>query len=365
MKPDLTNYEIFIIDYLDGNLTQDQVWLLFDFLQANPEIKEQFLEISGNRIIPVDYVFTGKERLRKSAPEMTEGQFELLCVAAAENVITAGQRAELDEIINADPAKAVTLATFMKTRLSAPEIVYPYKARLKRLTVFQKSVRIAVVTLGAAAAILLLFTIFTKGPVEVKDEPRYSQKTDQQNTTPEIKNTSDTVKKDTPAVKITPVPERMINTPLAITRPAIVDPVVDTAGVKNTTRQERQEIQEVTKIAFLDDVTLSSSSPVTELVAMNYNILPDEADITDEPQGFTKFVTSLFREKILKNETSARGTIKVYEIADAGIVGLNKLLGWQMSLEEKKDEQGDVKSVYFSSKLIKFNAPVKKSEPVE
>jgi hypothetical protein len=36
-----------------------------------------------------------------------------------------------------------------------------------------------------------------------------------------------------------------------------------------------------------------------------------------------------------------------------------------MALDEKKDEKGELKSLYFSSKILKFNAPIKKSEPVQ
>ena len=57
--------------------------------------------------------------------------------------------------------------------------------------------------------------------------------------------------------------------------------------------------------------------------------------------------------------------LKGYEIAKAGVTGLNKLMGWEMALNERKDVEGNLKSVYFSSKLLKFNAPVKKSETLQ
>jgi hypothetical protein len=33
-----------------------------------------------------------------------------------------------------------------------------------------------------------------------------------------------------------------------------------------------------------------------------------------------------------------------------------------MALQKTNDENGDLQSLYFSSKMLKFNAPVKKSE---
>jgi hypothetical protein len=38
------------------------------------------------------------------------------------------------------------------------------------------------------------------------------------------------------------------------------------------------------------------------------------------------------------------------------------MFGLEMSLTGITDSQGDLKSLYFSSRLVKFNAPVKKEE---
>jgi hypothetical protein len=36
-----------------------------------------------------------------------------------------------------------------------------------------------------------------------------------------------------------------------------------------------------------------------------------------------------------------------------------------MALEEKKNGKGEMTSVYFSSKILKFNAPIKKTETLQ
>ena len=40
---------------------------------------------------------------------------------------------------------------------------------------------------------------------------------------------------------------------------------------------------------------------------------------------------------------------------------MNKLFDWNMELKETFDEAGKVKSVYFSSALLTFNSPVRKT----
>ena len=86
-------------------------------------------------------------------------------------------------------------------------------------------------------------------------------------------------------------------------------------------------------------------------------------DVEDERSRVGKFISKTFREKFLKEKTPPDTPIKGFEIAEAGVAGLNKLFGWQMALDMKNDDNGQPKSVYFSSKILKVSAPVKKREP--
>jgi len=83
--------------------------------------------------------------------------------------------------------------------------------------------------------------------------------------------------------------------------------------------------------------------------------------LIDERSKAGQFIAKFFHEKIMKDTTAVNRPVESYEIAVAGITGLNKLLGWEMSLQKNADENGDVKSYYFSSRLLKFKSPVKKS----
>ncbi len=82
-----------------------------------------------------------------------------------------------------------------------------------------------------------------------------------------------------------------------------------------------------------------------------------------ERSRLRRFIASTFRERILKDKEYNDTPLQPYEIAEAGIDGLNKLLGWEMALVRTSDEEGELKSFYFSSGVLKFNAPVKKSNP--
>jgi hypothetical protein len=101
---------------------------------------------------------------------------------------------------------------------------------------------------------------------------------------------------------------------------------------------------------------IGSNSLVTPTVAFN------APEVKEERMKAGRFISKTFREKILKEKKPADTPIQGYDIAEAGVKGLNKLLGWEMALERKNDETGQPKSIYFRSKILTVNAPVKKRE---
>ena len=100
MKPDRSNYEIWFTDWLDGNLSEEQVRDLKLFLKENPDLEEELNGLAMVSLIPPDLTFSGKKRLEQSPESLSESQFEQLCIASLENDLTPGQKAELDEIIS-------------------------------------------------------------------------------------------------------------------------------------------------------------------------------------------------------------------------------------------------------------------------
>ena len=117
----------------------------------------------------------------------------------------------------------------------------------------------------------------------------------------------------------------------------------------------------VIKIAIHPPAMVNKAISPNKLIAINPALnIPIE---DEERSDITRFISKTFREKILKEESPEDSPLKGYEIAEAGIKGINKLLGWDMALNKRSDENGELRSVYFSSKMLKFNTPVKMNEP--
>jgi hypothetical protein len=365
MRPDRTNYEVWLIDYLDGNLTSGQVELLNEFLAENPDLKEEFEGLSSVYLPVPDRSFMNKNSLRRSAGELSESQFELLCAASLEKDLTPEQQAELDEVISASEEKRKTALLFSKTKVSAPDIRYRYKSRLRKLTAGQKVIRLTATGLSAAATILILFTIIRnpQGTVTVTPGSRLISLTDNDSLEKNTRNVNDISHEE----KIVPAKKEDKKNNQAVTLFAKIDKTIASEmksfNEKSLSPDSSLKVvaalkTDIEKIGGITEIPSESKPLNLSLVSMN---LPQADPYYDDPENAVgNFFARVVREKILKSETAEKGNLKAYEVADAGITGINKLFGSNMTLKRTTDENGDVKSVYFSSKLIKFNAPVKK-----
>jgi hypothetical protein len=364
MQIDRSNYEIWFIDWLDGNLNTFQVEQLKFFLSENPDIKEEFNDLTSINFAPTNILYSNKEHLKKSFSDIPQSQFEYLCAAYLENDTSDSQNKELMEVINSYPDRKKTFDLMLKTRLTPARISYKHKNLLRKQTVVQKVIRFSIIGLSTAAAIVLVIITYSVLPGNT------SLKTDQsaqnyvadstllKSTTPEI--AADRIVTDSTSIHAEPKREKRSSglhklNPV-ITNSDLAIAVSDDSVVRKT---DKRDIS-INKVPVNAHVDLNKDLPASTLVASNTTIyVPD-----DERSKLGRFISRTFREKLLKEKTPPDSPLKGYEIAEAGVSGLNKLFGWEMALDKKNDENGQLKSVYFSSKILKFNAPIKKSEPL-
>ena len=364
MHIDRSNYEIWLIDWLDGNLSEIQVEQLQAFLNENPDILDEYSELTTFRLNPSLKSFTHKDRLKKKAAEISELQFEYLCVAFLEKDLSSGQQSELMEIINLDPEKKKSFELIQKMRLFPEDIRYQQKKRLFRRTIFQKTLRLSYIGLSAAAIIALAFITYISIPRKI---PVKTDNTTQNITVvspikkPADEFVSDNISKEKKDLRLRRQNKKLLTESLKTTI-AITDPVKDSLMQNiSTVRSEDNLSTSLKKIPVSSQIDLKGITIPNNLIAFlpTYNV-----PVYDDGRSkLSRFISKNFREKILREKSAKDTPLKGYEIAVAGVTGLNKLLGWEMALDKKNGENGELKSIYFSSKLLKFNAPVKKSEP--
>lgn len=356
MKPDRSNYEIWLIDWLDGTLTAQQTDELMAFLGENPDIREEADSLMLARIVPVNDSFPGKKDLQRSSADINKSQIEYLSALYLEGDLSPEQEADLRQNIELNPENRIIFDNIQRTKLTPPVVHYSNKSSLRRISISAGIGRISVIVLSAAAVIIfmLLNHIFIPRPaaensVTVAAITPYTIYTHP----PVIITKGNKIQASPQAEKsmmkvVTKIPSYVANDYTTM------QPVPDSIAAIARTEGPGSII-----LTNVPGVNINSENTGPALIAstIKYN----EPVYDDERSKLSRFIAKTFRNKILKEKQFGDEPLKTYELAEAGIDGLNRLFGWQMALVKTNDEAGELKSVYFSSKVLKFNAPVRKT----
>ncbi|NVO03737.1 MAG: hypothetical protein HXX09_13655 [Bacteroidetes bacterium] len=138
MKITRDNYEIFFIDYWDGNLTPEQSIELLDFLELNYDLKEEFDSFENLNIIADNNIkFDNKESLKK--PEIIEtnlvnsSNYTDFFIAKLEGDLSIIEEAELNIFLSKNSNLLQEFNLFQSTKVVADNsIQFSNKDSLKK-----------------------------------------------------------------------------------------------------------------------------------------------------------------------------------------------------------------------------------------
>jgi hypothetical protein len=222
------------------------------------------------------------------------------------------------------------------------------------LTAGQKVFRIATASLSAAATVAILIISYIFIPDIISDRKNQASFEIIPDNTP----ITLLIAENKPIVKpaetaVIALKEARVNTNLVYAAeipptsdPITSDPVMNTQPIEYATASASPGID-----FFVPKLSLLGSN--TTFIAA----------VSDDDRGpVRRFISSTFRQKVLKEEAFSDDKIRPFELARASVDGLNRLLDWEMEFKETLDDSGELKSVYFSSTLLTFNAPARKTE---
>lgn len=358
MESSKRHLENLINGYFAGTLSFEQTEELFALLKEDSELIDKLLAVDMPSLVATSESFPHKSRLRKSYSDLSPDQFEYLCIASLEGDLSNKEEAELNSIIENDASRAETYNTYKRLRLEPATVIYKSKTSLKKRTPAGRVIRMASITLSAAASITLIITAVTRFNNSSEREIS-SNIAATAVVTGEIINTpasTEAVEVIKDQVHTNNEQQSVIIKPAAPTLPVLAynDPVTDQSAQPALVRAEMPA-----RISGGEArVILTSSTPSDKLA----DVLYEEVIPYHGPISLKEHLTMNFREKILGEEVPDISPIKAYEIASAGITGINKLLGWEIDFEVRKEKSGEVNALAFNSRLINFEAPVKKAE---
>lgn len=382
MQPDRSDYEIWIADWLAGNPDSDRKKQLEDFLADNPDLKEEAESLLLTSVEPGSISFPRKDLLKKSPEDFTPSQVEYLSAAYLENDLSPEQIEELNICLAKNPELRLLSESVRKIKLSPPDSRYNRKRRLKKQTMAGRILKISWVGLSAAASVAILVTgsVFISRIITEKKNIPETARLIQPDliSEPEMK----TGKAVSEVNSQTGVSGRIImnegpdadiqgfisaaesRTGEGRTKP---EQHVKEPAIQQQQQPLRPEGQLPAGIMRINDIPAFSirfaQKPETSsLMAVS---VPYREPPYDGRNTLSRLIARTFREKILRDDSGSDAPVRTYEIASAGINGISRLFGLEMSLTGITDSQGDLKSLYFSSRLVKFNAPLKKDESLQ
>lgn len=158
MEITIHNYEQYILDYIENRLAKEPHAAMVFFLENNLDIAQTIDGLHKAVLKPESVDFEFKSSLKKTFP-YGEKEFEALCVANIEGSISAEQKTTVEAILEQFTEQKKDWDTYPKTVLMPNRaVVFPDKEKLKKSPfVIWKNTVYAV--MGMAAAVALFFSV--------------------------------------------------------------------------------------------------------------------------------------------------------------------------------------------------------------
>jgi len=170
------NYEIFFIDYFDGNLDVSQQEELFRFLAQHGDLKEEFESFNSNPIETTDESFEDKHLLQRNI--LTPDTIDQYLIAELENDLSGTEQEKLRTFLVQHPGYNRNRKLIQLTRLPESSESFPSKDKLKqpviiplyRTQTFRYAVAAAIVLLLLSGGALLINKTLNRPQTQVAQQ---------------------------------------------------------------------------------------------------------------------------------------------------------------------------------------------------
>ncbi len=154
MEINIKNYEAYFVDYLEGNLDEKLVDDFLEFLQQNPDLKEELSMFEPVTFQPDTIVFSKKEKLYREIYD-TEAEFNRAAVARLEGDLSEMEKTDFEIYLVKHPEKQKEAELFNKTKL-VPDLSVIFRKKNK---LYQKTTGKTVLLWSVRIAAVLILTV--------------------------------------------------------------------------------------------------------------------------------------------------------------------------------------------------------------
>jgi hypothetical protein len=343
----IDNYELFFVDYLEGNLSSADETMLLAFLEENQFLKEEFNLFLNSKLEPTSVAFNNREGLKK--PDFSKNdisnEIDFLCIASIENDITNSEQVNLNSILKGNEENRKTLRLFLKAKLKPNiNIKYAHKQSLKRFTILGFSQRVVKIASGVAAGLLLLIgsysvVTFTQveqnlqvaitNPVEIPVQVGLPANNEETNHKKSLKNSTFNV-----TAKNITIIEKVVE-------PKTVDSTFFNANDEKLSDSTESLIKPIELIELFASSDASNRLAIAEITALAKSDIVSTAEIVTHKRS--------------KKE------VGLFEIAQMGVSKFANYTDSDLSLNAQKNNNGKITRISFESSLFAISTPIRKN----
>jgi len=319
------NYESYFLDYSENALSEAEKAELISFLNAHPELNEEFELITSNlnfTFVPENITFENKERLQNIAElslfDVTETEY--LCIGAHEGDLSAEQTSKLEKILSRDAQGRLLYEQIKQARIKPDTKIKFPKHRIKRTTTLRIKPLIAY---AAAASVMLFFGIRFSNSSEIT-----TNDISQQYLSHTVRNVNFTKSQQ----------------------------IAQTAKFNSVTSGKiSAQKNQNTETTTIEEVTEVHAYEPTENAPIAYVSLVGESDIKfgkfqvstpDSKQSYSATLQRKFNE--MKNPET------LWAIAETGVSVLGKMTDSDIQMKNSYTENGKLQEFNFSGENIKL-----------
>ncbi|RIH63732.1 hypothetical protein D1164_18435 [Mariniphaga sediminis] len=341
------NYEVYFLDYLEGNLDEKLVDDFIEFIRENQDLKKE-LELAGHVKVEVENIsFDKKGNLYKDKFDL-EKEFNQAAVARLEDDLSEKEKANFEKYLASNPEKQKEAALFEKTKLQPDySIHFPHKGRLYHhstgRTVLLWTVRVAAIL--ALAFLAYRMTEFNiKNTLAPKNQVAISE-SETKNETPEPITLPEKAEKKQEVVAANKVPKMTEEkTETENQSQHIQQKKVERQPNNGEIIIARKPIEIPTRINRYK-ASLTVQQPNTKLAVAHLE-LPETAEYNEE-----RLLADVVREKAAINKFSLNTVTK------AGLKLVSNISNEKFSYQTNRE--GEITELNFDSRLLAFSIPTK------
>lgn len=351
------NYEAYFLDYLEGRLAPSQAAELRAFLDENPDLRHELEEFKPFALEPPADAYPLKGSLKKDETEVLkdpERQFEEFSVAWHENDLDQEMKKRLEAYMKVNPDRQKDFSLFGKVYLRPdPAVFFPRKSALKHFAIpavyYRRMVPFAVA--AASVALLVLSWLWLLSEKNLPDV-QLSQ-ADTAVASPSLPaKPSATVTHGPPGQEMNIAPVRQ-EEKITVPVKKATQPVIQIKLSRQPEITILPSPAALTEIPRMETTGISARTVTAELKEAGLYRMKTEAENVMNLQelAYYQLKKSVLRED---PENMQPGRPTIWDLADAGIRGLNRFTGWEMKLQKEYDEEGKIDILAFDSRILQL-----------